>query len=582
MTKEKFYTLWTKHFTLPKTDALEEAVHSFSPFEKVLFWVLVVALAGSSLSILSHVNNLILVETPARGGSLVEGVLGSPRFINPILATSDADRDLLALVYSGLLKATPEGGLIADLAETYTVSEDGLIYSFIIREDAVFHDGEPVTADDVVFTVQKALDPTLKSPRRANWDGIVIEKVDEREVRFTLIRPYTPFLQNTTIGILPKHLWESLSAEQFSFSPLNINPVGSGPYRIAGIKKNSSGTPESYTLKAFRHYTLGRPYITTLTTRFYQTEDTLISAYTHNDVEAINSIAPEKIVTLDTKRIEQAPLPRIFAVFFNQNINQLFSHVEVRKALDIVLNKEAIVTQVLSGYGTAINSPIPSGSIERTTAPTVSESLTDEERMAEARAILERNGWTFNEEEGLWQANKKGNLEFSLSTSNVPELKAAAEIVKARWEALGVKVTLKIFEVGNLNQNVIRPREYDALLFGEVVGRELDLFAFWHSSQRNDPGLNIAQYANITADKLLETGRTILDATERNNKYLEFEKEVQSDIPAIFLYSPDFIYVFPDRVKGLRLGSVTTSGERFLNVHQWHIATDNVWSIFSR
>jgi len=133
-----------------------------------------------------------------------------------------------------------------------------------------------------------------------------------------------------------------------------------------------------------------------------------------------------------------------------------------------------------------------------------------------------------------------------------------------------------------LNQNIIRPREYDALLFGEVIGRELDLFAFWHSSQRNDPGLNIALYANITADSLLEEGRSLLDTDLRDKAYLEFEKEVKKDIPAVFLYSPDFIYIIPEHIQGVSLGSVTTSGDRFLNVHKWFIRTDKVWSIFSQ
>ena len=173
-------------------------------------------------------------------------------------------------------------------------------------------------------------------------------------------------------------------------------------------------------------------------------------------------------------------------------------------------------------------------------------------------------------------------LRFSISTSNVPELKAVAAILKKTWEEVGAEIDIKIFETGNLNQNIIRPREYDALLFGEVIGRELDLFAFWHSSQRNDPGLNIALYANITADGLLEEGRVLLDKDMRDQIYLEFEKEIKKDIPAIFLYSPDFIYIPSQQVKGISLGSITTSGDRFLNVHNWYIRTNKVWGIFSK
>ena len=164
----------------------------------------------------------------------------------------------------------------------------------------------------------------------------------------------------------------------------------------------------------------------------------------------------------------------------------------------------------------------------------------------------------------------------------MPELKAAAGIIAEEWRSIGADVDLKIFETGDLNQNVIRPRKYDALFFGEIVGRELDLFAFWHSSQRNDPGLNIALYANITVDKLLEDARTTADYSERLIKYEEFEQEIAEDIPAIFVYSPDFIYIIPKNIKGLELGSVTTPSERFLNIHEWYIETDSVWSFFAK
>ncbi|MCR4306436.1 MAG: hypothetical protein NUV42_00545, partial [Candidatus Yonathbacteria bacterium] len=204
-------------------------------------------------------------------------------------------------------------------------------------------------------------------------------------------------------------------------------------------------------------------------------------------------------------------------------------------------------------------------------------------RTDEARAILERNGWTFNEEKGVMEKKTKTGttqLAFALSTSDVPELKELGELVKKQWEAIGARVDLKVFGTGDLNQNVIRPRKYDALLFGEIVGRDSDLFSFWHSSQRNDPGLNVALYANIAADKLLEETRTISDTDERIKKYQEFKKEIARDMPAVFIYAPDFIYVLPQKVQGVAVGSVKTPSERFLNISEWFIETDRVWKFF--
>ncbi|MCW9054394.1 MAG: ABC transporter substrate-binding protein [Candidatus Pacebacteria bacterium] len=568
------------HFHLPRAATFERVFTSFSPSEKILFWGLTGLLVFSTLGLIAEVNDSILIETEARGGSFAEGILGSPRFINPVLALSDADRDLVSLIYSGLMRPTADGSLSLDLAESYTVSEDGLVYDFTIKDNALFHDGTPVTADDVIFTIGKTLDPTLKSAQRANWDGVRVEKISDHSIRFTLARPYAPFLQNTTLGILPKHLWEDIDAEQLPFSQFNVEPVGSGPYRIKKIAKDSSGIPETYILDSFKEYVLGRPFINSITLHFYKNESDLIVAFNKGRIDALNSISPEHVSELEDAKVSRTPLLRIFGVFFNQNTAQIFSHIEVRKALDIAANKTAIVEQVLAGYGTEIDSPIPPGSIGRTTVNTRENGHRG--NIEEARDILDRNGWTFDEEEGVWVSEDDEPLRFSLSTSNVTELKSAAYLLKEVWNELGAQVEVKVFEAGNLNQNVIRPREYDALLFGEVIGRELDLFAFWHASQRNDPGLNIAQYANITADALLERGRTTLDREARDEVYLQFEDEVRQDIPAVFLYSPDFIYVLPEKIRGADLGSITTSADRFMDVHQWFIRTDKVWSIFSR
>jgi peptide/nickel transport system substrate-binding protein len=175
--------------------------------------------------------------------------------------------------------------------------------------------------------------------------------------------------------------------------------------------------------------------------------------------------------------------------------------------------------------------------------------------------------------------NNRNVLPFSLSTSNAPELKRSAEILKEIWEKVG-RVEVKIFETGDLNQNVIRPRKYDSLLFGEVIGRDLDLFAFWHSSQRNDPGLNIAMYTNVQIDKILENARTLTTTAERLKSYQNFAETIVKETPAIFLYSPDFVYVLPERIKGVELRNITIPSDRFVNVFKWFIDSENVWKFF--
>ncbi len=555
----------------------KKVIFSLTPGERVLVGILLLLFVLGGLLLLGQVSRAFLIQVPAPGGSVSEGIIGSPRFINPLLATSDADIDLSLLIYSGLMKATPAGGLVPDLAESYTISPDELIYSFNIRKDIYFHDGTQLTANDVRFTVERAQDSLLKSPKRASWDGVSVEVINDHEIIFRLSQPYAPFLENTTMGILPENIWGSIDVDQFPFSQKNIEPIGSGPFKVVGLERNSVGVPDKYVLKAFSGYSLGRPYISKLIIRFYTNEAELLSAYRRREIEAASSISPHSLNSIKAKRIENIPLPRIFAVFFNQNRAGIFTRKEVREALNLALDKEIIVEEVLASYGSPLESPLPPGILPDSEEEQENTASTTERIIK----ILERGDWEKNEN-GIWEHSDEGPLAFSLATSNTVELKAAAELIEESWEKIGADVNLQIFEPGILNQNVIRPREYDALLFGEIIGRELDLFAFWHSSQRNDPGLNIALYANITTDKLLEDARTTLDRDERIKLFTEFEEEIQKDTPAVFVYAPDFIYVVPKRIKGLELGTVVVPGERFLNVHEWFIETNYVWSIFTK
>lgn len=587
---------------------MQNAVRAFSPFEKTLFSVFAGILVVSVLLLLGKLNTLLLVEVPAHGGHITEGVVGVPRYINPLLAISDTDRDLTALVYAGLLRATPAGDLIPDLASDFSISGDGLTYTFTLRNDIFFHDGAPVTPEDVIFTITKAQDSAIKSPKRANWDGVTASVNEKRQIVFTLSEPYSPFLENTTLGILPKHIWRDFDAEEFTYSAHNTTPVGAGPFTIKHIRRGETGTPELYTLRAFEHAPAGMPYIETISFIFFPDMESLAQAEKRGVTDNASALSPDAVALFAHDRlvVDRAPLPRVFAVFLNQNQAQVFTYPEVRKALETAVNKEALVHEVLGGFGTAIDGPIPPNlmrmyELTATEKRTIAEEPAADTRSAgntgaassseavnprirQAQTILLTNGWKFDTERGALvkkSRSETSTLAFSLSTSNTPELKAAVQVLKETWEQVGAHVEVKIFEPGDLNQNVIRPRKFDALLFGEVVGRDLDLFAFWHSSQMTDPGLNIAGYANIDADRLLENARTTTDRNRRNEKYQAFLKEIGADHPAIFLYAPDFIYIRSPKIRGLTLGAITTPAERFLNVHQWYMDTEYLWDFLA-
>jgi peptide/nickel transport system substrate-binding protein len=577
-----------KKISSPSPLEIRYTLRTFSFQEKIIFLLSIGLLIAAGLGLLRKIDRSLAVEIPKRGGTLSEGIIGTPRFINPLLSLSDADRDLTNLIYSGLMRADEKGGLMPDLAERYDISDDGLSYTFILKDGLSWPDKYPMTSDDVVFTIQMAKNPILKSSQRASWEGVEVEKVDDRTVRFFLKRPYAPFLENTTIGILPKHIWNEIPPEQMSLTDFDIKPVGSGPYQIKTITKDSTGIIQSYTLQPNNKFTLGKPFIANLVLKFYPSEKKLIAAYENGEIDGIGGVSSQNVMKIkrEDTELKKLLLPRVFGVFFNQNNAAVFANKEVRQALNLATDKEKIVKEVLQNFGSVLDYPLPAGALGALELQEKINQSSYEENLAEAVSLLKKSGWTFNDQEKVFEKKIKKKetlkLEFSLSTSNAPELVQVAELLKSMWEKFGAKVNVKIFEIGDLNQNVIRPRKYDALLFGMVMSRDPDPFAFWHSSQRNDPGLNIALYTNITADKLLEEARVISDIQKRKEKYQKFQEQVEKDAPAVFLYSPEYLYLVPGNLKGFETDTITIPSERFSQIYKWYTETEKVWKNFAK
>lgn len=571
-------------FRWPKKNDIRRAIFSFSKKEWFIFLGLVLVLLVSTIGILGKINKSFMVSVPMEGGTIREGIIGTPRFVNPVLASTEADRALVSLVYSGLMRKNFDGTIIPDLAESVETTPDGLTYTFTLKKEIYFHDKKPVTVDDVIFTINAIKDPILKSPRKGNWDGVNTERIDDRTIRFTLKQPFANFLENATVPIMPAHLWENSPIE---LNEANLYPIGSGPYQVLKVKKESSGIVNTYELTSFKDFTLGKPYIKKINLLFYSNEDDAIAAKRDGKIDQLGSISPENTISIQAKDsvIVSSVLPRIFGLFFNQNENQIFTNKNVVGAIEKAIDKDRIIKEVLGGYGVTIDNPIPQHVLPKTNTSVLS---TEEERIEEAKKMLERDGWSIGEsgylEKTITDSNKKKTtttISFSISTGNAPELAKSALIIKENLTALGMKVDVKVFEVGNLNQSVIRPRNYDALLFGEIINTESDLYAFWHSSERKDPGLNVAMYTNAKVDKILEETFGNPDQNLRQKKYMQMVDEIKKDMPAVFLYSPSFIYIVPKDLQGLNIDHLIFPSDRFLNAYLWYTKTDNVWKIFA-
>ena len=505
------------------------------------------------------------------GGSFKEGIVGSPQYLNPVLSeTNDADRDVTELIFSGLIKYNNQGELVPDLVEKYAIGESGKIYDFFLKRDIQWHDKQPLTADDVVFTIQTIQNPEYRSPLRINWTGVEVEKIDDYTIRFKLKTPYAPFLANTTVGIIAKHIWEKVLPEKFLLAPENLEPIGTGPYKIKKIKKDKEGFVSYLKLQAFGQYEKNRPFIEKIELYFYPDEESLIRAYNRGKIDNLSLISAQnksKLQGLRKANIYQLSLPRYFAVFFNQSKSKALSDKTVRLALNYATNKEEIINQVLGGEAKIINSPIPTGLFANTEEIKIYDFA-----LEHANNILEEEGWKDEDGDNIREKGEE-KLEIELITTELKELQQVANLLQEQWSKIGAQINVKIMNIGEIQQEHIRPREYQALLFGEVLGLDPDPFSFWHSSQKRDPGLNLALYDNSRVDVLLRDARQTLDQETRLEKYKEFQQLVVEDAPAIFLYSSYHLYIVDKDIKGITVENIVLPSKRFVDIQDWYIKT---------
>lgn len=507
------------------------------------------------------------------GGEYIEGIVGQPRYVNPMIsAYNNTDKDLARIIYSSIFKYDNAGALQNDLAESYEISEDKKTYTVKIKKDIFWHDGEELNAEDILFTTKIISDPNYKIPIRPTWTGIETNLIDSHTITFKNENSFVGFLNILTFGIMPKHLWESVDPDKFTLTDLNLNPIGSGPYKFNSLQKDSNGNIISYKLVANPKYYGQKPYISKLTFIFH-TEDDIIEAYNTKEIMGMNSISAQKvseIKKLQSTNMHKIDVPWYFAVFFNQSKSVPLAYDEVRRALAHATNRQEIIDDVLNGNAEPAFSPLLPG------MPGYTDDINKFDlNIDTANKIFEDNGWKKGDD-GV-RAKDDTRVEFNLVVIDQPDLMKIAQILKNQWESVGAQVNISSFSVFDIQQNHIRPREYDALLFGQGLGGHMDPYSFWHSSMKKDPGLNLAMFDSSDIDKLIEDGRVEFDEEKRSSIYQDFQKKLAEEVPAIFLYNPSYLYPVNKNVKGNEIKFMSYPSERFSNVENWYIKTKRIW-----
>jgi peptide/nickel transport system substrate-binding protein len=564
---------------LPTRSEWRTLFDALTRHEKITFLIFLFIAWVSINGVLVRIDRDFSTEIPTNGGSVTEGIVGIPRFINPLLAISDADRDIARIVYAGLVKPDGNGGFTPELAERYEISEDGLTYTFWLREGLRWHDGEDLTAQDVAFTIELTKNPAIRSHRLAHWEGVNVEVKNEREIAFHLKRPYAPFLGNATVGILPQHLWRDTEPEAFPLSTLNTQPVGAGPFRVDAITKDDRGVITAFDLKRFKGYLPRPPYLDSVTFYFYPTDAALRTAFEDNTVDAAS--VDHSWLTSSKNTIHEMSLPRVVGVFFNQDSYTPLRDPILREALNKAIDRDRIINEILGGRATATSLPIPPGTFGH--ASTLEHTDRD---LQGAKDMLAKANYQDTDGDGIIEKleGKKDRVKIALTITTIqtPELVRAAEMMRDMWREIGVEVTVQAYEKGDLDQNFIRPRNYDALLYGLVMGYDVDPLGFWHARQIKHPGSNIALYANTKVDKLLEDAQNTTSTDKRKELYTLFQEEISKDRPAIFLYSPRYLYATNKNLGGIGDDIIPFPQERFSTINTWYTQTKSVWNIFTQ
>jgi len=632
--------------------------------EKIIFSIFLLGVIYSFSFLLVHFYLENTQIQPTRGGVYSEGLIGQPRFLNPIYAQArDVDRDLVELLFSGLLTYGPDGQLLPELAKEYYILEEGETYEFHLKEELFWEDGTPLTVEDVIFTIETIQNPDFKSPLRVNWLGVKVEKISEDTVRFKLKKSSSVFLENCTLKIIPKHIWGSISPENFPLTFYNLQPIGSGPYKLEELVQDEEKIASLKLVENPNYFERG-PFIPQITFYFFDTEEDLIKSLQRREIKGLSLNSVGNLSYNAGLNLHAISSPRYFALFFNLEESEALSDLEVRKALNYAIDREGLIREVLSGHGEIVNSPIipqvynftgPSeiysfdlekakiildeaGFLENVTG--IREKVVTKKASFQLKSNLkvgsqgtevkelqkclaqfpdvypegEVTGYfgaltkkaviNFQEkykeeilapyslEEGTGQVKSSTRaklnelcftkketvpLELSLTTVDQPLLTNTASIVKNQWEKLGVGLTIETFQASELEREIIKKREYEILLFGEVLGSIPDPFPFWHSSQKRDPGLNLSLYSNKKCDQLLEEARESLDPEIRREKLKQFQEEVLQDAPAVFLYSPAYLYLVDPEIQGITTSMIVDPSKRFCDAENWYIKTKRAW-----
>ncbi|HSB03242.1 MAG TPA: peptide ABC transporter substrate-binding protein, partial [Anaerolineales bacterium] len=486
-----------------------------------------------------------ILPQPEQGGVYTEGLVGSLGRLNPLLDWNNAaDRAVNRLLFTGLVRFDEQGLPQADLAEAWGVAQDGTVYNFSIRQNAVWHDGTPVTSDDVLFTIDRMKSAGSLYPQDIKdlWGKIEVTKLSDKVLKFTLSEPFVPFMDYLTFGILPKHLLESVPPEQMPDAQFNINPVGTGPYRFDHLIVDN-GQITGVVLTVSNSYYGKAPFIEQVVFRYYETSADALDAYQQGDVLSVSQITADVLSTAleePNLSVYTSRLPQISFVLFNlKNPEVAFlQDPKLRRALMLSINRPYIVNTFLEGQAVITDGPILPSSWAYHDGIEHFEYDPDQ-----AVSILKAEGHVIPAEGGEIRAKEGTPLSFTLLHPDDEIHTKIAETIRDEWAGIGVGVQLQAVPYDKLATDFLASRKYHAALVDLNLARtpDPDPYPFWHQAEATG-GQNYSQWDNRAASEYLEQARVTADYTLRTRLYRNFQVVFSKELPALPLFAPVYSY----------------------------------------
>ncbi len=516
---------------------------------------------------------------PATGGMYTEAIVGQLDRLNPLLDYyNQADHDLDRLIYSSLFRFDDRGLPQGDLVESWGISKDGNVFNVSLRPKAVWHDGQPVTSEDVAFTIDLLRNQVIPGPEdlRKFWQQIQVVILDQSTLQFRLPEPFAPFLDYLTFGILPKHLLSSVSPEDFVNASFNLRPVGSGPYLFDRFLIEE-GQVKGVVLKAFAQYYHNPPFIEQIVFRYYPDAKLALEDYRKGEVMGIAHIPDSllgKALTEPKLKLYTGRLPGLSLLYLNLNEPTLpfFQDVAIRRALLMGLNRQWIVDRILGGQAILAHGPIFPGTwayYEGIEQVPYNPEL--------AVSTLKKAGYTVPAEGGGVRAKGSVFLSFEMVYPDQAPYGDIAKFIQDSWAGLGVKVDLKALPYADLLGNYLEPRSYQAALVELNLAHtpDPDPYPFWHQAQVTG-GQNYSGWNDRQASEFLEQARIQVDFNERLRFYRNFQVRFTMEMPALPLFIPVYTYAVDEQVQGLSMGPLYDPSDRFSNITSWYLLAKRV------